>query len=194
MTSLPENAYCNPDHLLRMVRLGESDALDRLTRCYGARLMQAGLRYCRTTTEAEDAVQDTWIVAQEKLSEFRGEGSLEGWLVRIVAHSCRRMMRGQKNDPALHRSEEEPLADGDSPLDHACHGETGRILSSEMLSLSPTDRSILLLVESEGWKSAEVAAELGLTEGAVRTRLSRMKKRLKSVLLRDYPIFSSFEV
>lgn len=194
MKGSSENAYCNPEHLLRMVRSGESEALDRLTRCYGARLMQAGLRYCRTSADAEDAVQETWLVAQEKLGEFRDEGSLEGWLVRIVAYSCRRMMRGRKNDPALHSSEEEPAGEDMSPLDSACYGEAGRILSAEMLSLSPSDRSILLLVESEGWKSVEVAAELGLTEGAVRTRLSRMKKRMKVALLNDYPEFSALDL
>jgi DNA-directed RNA polymerase specialized sigma24 family protein len=65
------NAYCSPDNLLRMVRSGAPDALDRLTRCYGDRLLSAGVRHCRPHEEAEAAVQDALTIAIEKLDTFR---------------------------------------------------------------------------------------------------------------------------
>ena len=177
------NAYCNPDVLMRMVHAGSPDALDRLTRCYGERLLAAGRRYCRTRTEAEDAVQDTYVIVATRLDSFRGEGSLEGWLVRMVASACRRMARGRKNDPSLHLSDaEEPASSEPSPFAATCSGELGRLLQQALIELPRVDRLILLLAEADGWRAPEIAAELGLSAGAVRTRLSRLRGRMRAAL------------
>src|SRR5690349_17543769 len=80
-----DDSACDPDRLTALVRNGDPAALDHITRCYGERLLAAGRRHCRTSDEAEDAVQDALVTASTQLDSFRGEGSLEGWLVRIVA-------------------------------------------------------------------------------------------------------------
>lgn len=174
--------YCSAKNLIRMVQEGSPDALDRLTRCYGARLLSAGVHHCRTMEEAEDAVQDALLIAHEKGSTFRGEGSLEGWLIRIVARACRRMSRGQKNDVTVHDAVVELSTREPSPVDLSCRGETGRVLQEELLQLNPTDRMILLLSGVEEWTAPEIAGELGLTPGAVRTRLSRLREKLAASL------------
>jgi RNA polymerase sigma-70 factor (ECF subfamily) len=174
--------YCSAKNLIRMVQEGSPDALDRLTRCYGARLLSAGVRHCRTKEEAEDAVQDALLIAFEKGSTFRGEGSLEGWLIRIVARACRRMSRGQKNDVSAHDTEVELATREPSPVDLSCRGETGRALQEALLDLDPTDRMILLLSGVEEWTAPEIAGEIGLTPGAVRTRLSRLREKVAAAL------------
>ncbi len=175
-----DDSYCNPQVLVRLARAGGSDALDRLTRCYGDRLLRAGQRYCRTRAEAEDAVQDTWVWATEHLDEFRGDGSLEGWLVRIVATACRRQARGSKN--AVHETDTELVSPAPSPLDGSRAREIGESLQAALIALSEDDRAIVLLAEGEDWTAAEIAAELGLTEVAVRARLSRARARLRHAL------------
>jgi len=175
---------CNPERLTALVRGGDPAALDHVTRCYGARLLQAGRRHCRTSDEAEDAVQDALLTAATHLDEFRGEGSLEGWLVRIVASACRRMSRGRKNDPRLHDADADlELADpSGSPEGAAARVELGELLERALLSLDPEDRLIVLLSEVEGFRSFEVAERVGLSDGAVRTRLSRLRARLREAL------------
>jgi RNA polymerase sigma-70 factor (ECF subfamily) len=177
-----ESAYCCPENLIRMVHGGTPEAIDRLTRCYGARLLSAGVKYGRTHEEAEDAVQDALIIAQEKGPSFRGDGSLEGWLIRIVASACRRMSRGQKNDAMAHDSEVELATRDPRPVDLTCRGETGQALEAALLTLSSEDRMILLLSGVEDWTASEIAGELGLTPGAVRTRLSRLRSKMQVVL------------
>lgn len=179
---MQEDAYCSPKNLIRMVQEGSPEALDRLTRCYGARLLSAGVHHCRTKEEAEDAVQDALLIAHQKGSTFRGEGSLEGWLIRIVARACRRMSRGQKNDVTAHDTEVELATREPSPVDLSCRGETGRALQAALLDLSPDDRMILLLSGVEEWTAPEIAAEVGLTPGAVRTRLSRLRDKVAGAL------------
>lgn len=174
--------FCDPDLLVRLVRSEDREALDRITLCYGDRLLLAGRRHCRTEAEAEDAVQDALATATEKLSTFRGEGSLEGWLVRIVARACRRMSRGRKNDGSAHVSLPVLSSDGVDPESDAAGRELQALLADALTELSPTDRGILLLAEVEDWTAPEIGSQLGLSAGAVRTRLTRTRAKLRSVL------------
>jgi RNA polymerase sigma-70 factor (ECF subfamily) len=182
---------CDPRRLLELVRSGDAGSLDQITRCYGARLMAAGRRHCRTFSEAEDAVQDTLLIASSELASFRGEGSLEGFLVRIVARACRRISRGKKNDPALHDVEHSPIDTASSPEADAQRRELGAALDQLLLALEPSDRAILLLAELEDYTGPQIASELGLSAGAVRTRLTRLRKRLREGLEPFVPLAAS---
>lgn len=183
MSTPTEDDRCNPERLLQLLRSEDSAALDAIVRCYGARLMSAGRQHCRTNSEAEDAVQDTLLHAAGGLESFRGEGSLEGYLVRVVARACRRLSRGHKNDASIHDAEAIPWASDEGPEGLAARTELGEVLDGLISKLEPSDRVLLLLAEFEDYSAAEIGQELGLTEGAVRTRLSRLRKRLRDELL-----------
>ncbi len=167
---------------MQLVRGGDPRALDQITRCYGDRLLAAGRSHCRTGDEADDAVQDALLTAATRLNQFRGEGSLEGWLVRIVARACRRIGRGRKNDATLHDGEGELVATVASPEELTAEHELAELIDGALLALSAEDRAILLLSEVEDWTAAEIGGELGLSAGAVRTRLSRLRGRLRVAL------------
>jgi RNA polymerase sigma-70 factor (ECF subfamily) len=179
---------CSPAEILDRMRSGDVQVLENLTRCYGQRLIAVGRRHC--AERAEDAVQDALLNAGRNLASFRGEGSLEGWLVRLVANACHRMRRGRKNDPGRHASFDElPPVDlslegaaSQSPEVRALQGEWARALGAALLELPAKDRMILLLSDAEDWKGPEIAAELGMTPEAVRTRLSRVRRRMRARL------------
>jgi RNA polymerase sigma-70 factor (ECF subfamily) len=104
-------------------------------------------------------------------------------LVKIVASACRRIGRGRKNDGALHDTEAELTGTSDSdPEAELVRRELGQLLERELLALSPRDRSILLLAELDDFSAAQIGAELHMTEGAVRTRLSRLRARVALAL------------
>ena len=174
---------------MRLVREGKGDALDQITRCYSQRLLAAGRRHCRTSAEAEDAVQDALLSAAEHLNQLERDASLESWLVRVVASACRRIGRGRKNDSALHDSELELEGAGD-PETETARKELAQLLEQTLLNLSPDDRSILLLAELEDFSAREIGEQLGLTDGAVRTRLSRLRARMLVALQKkiDAPV------
>jgi RNA polymerase sigma-70 factor (ECF subfamily) len=174
---------CDAEVLKALVRRRDPSALDRLARCYGERLLRAGRRHCRTGEEAKDAVQDTFITAAARLQDFRGDGNLEGWLVRIVASACRRMSRGQKNDPARHEDELALLDPGHSPEAEAAQNEVAHWLHRALLELPAGDREILLLASVEGMEGPEIAAHLQVSPGALRVRLHRARTRLRQALL-----------
>lgn len=173
---------CDPDKLVRMMREGDIQALDRITRCHGDRLLAVGRRYCRTSSEAEDAVQDALLAAGTHLQSYRGDGPLEGWLVRMVANACSHMRRGRKNDRKLHDPEAIMRSGEPSPEQRAMVGELASALGEALLELEPANRTIVLLSEGEGWTAPEIGEELGMTPGAVRVRLHRARARLRDRL------------
>lgn len=184
----PNSGICAPDELLARMRQGDIEVLDELTRCYGQRLIAVGRRYC--AERAEDAVQDAMLSAGRSLQSFRGEGSIEGWLVRLVTNACHRMRRGQKNDTTRHRTFEELPesevfsldAQGQSPERLTLQSQWAEALGEALLDLDPLDRMILLLSDAEDWRGPEIAASVGLSHDAVRARLSRIRRRLRTRL------------
>ncbi len=177
-------ALCDPETLSRLMREGDLEALDRLSRCYGQRLLHVGRHRCGDEHRAQDAVQDALLSAGTHLQDFRGEGSIEGWLMRMVTNACHRMRRGRKNDPQLHSdldmemAEEEPS----SPEEKALRLQMAEKLAEALEKLSPLDRSLLLLAESQDWRGPELAQELNMTPAAIRTRLSRIRRRMRDRL------------
>ncbi len=182
-TPTPAADACDPTTLLELVRAGDIQALDRMTRCYGVRLLELGRRQCRSEDRAEDAVQDALEAAATHLDGFRGEGSLEGWLSRMVTNACRHMQRGRKADASLHVEFGDSHAElSGGPEELVANQGLGDELVRALQTLDPQDRAIVLLAEVNGWKGPEIAESMGLTPGQVRTRLSRSRTRLRENL------------
>ncbi len=177
-----EALSCDPARMAELARSGDMRALDTLTRCQGERLLAIGRRYCRSEEEARDAVQDALLSAATHLQDFRGDGPLEGWVVRMVARACGRARRGRKNDPALHASEVELPSDTLSPDEQAHLAALSRALGEALLALGPVDRAVLILAEAEGWTGPQIATELDTTPDAVRARLSRARRKVRVAL------------
>jgi RNA polymerase sigma-70 factor (ECF subfamily) len=173
---------CDPDAIATLVRAGDVAALDRMTRCFGDRLLAVGRKTCGCDDRARDAVQDAMLAAGEHLADFRGDGSLEGWLVRMVSNACRRMQRGGKHAPHAELDEAMP-AGADSPEVEAARGEVMHRIGEVIVELAPRDRAIVILADAEDWTAPEIAEHLGMTADAVRARLSRAHKALRARLL-----------
>lgn len=170
---------CDPDLIASLVESGSPDALDRIARCYGERLMAVGLRQCRLPSEAEDAVQDALLSAGEHLGAYRGEGSVEAWVSVMVSRACARMRRGRKNDPLLHTSAVEPPSAQPDPEDAAARRELLKVVLS---GLRPQEARLLWMADVEGRKAPEIAEIEGISAEAVRARLSRARRRVRPQL------------
>lgn len=173
---------CDPTQLISLARSGNLDALDRLTRCQGDRLLQVGRRYCRTEEEAQDAVQDAMVSAATHMADFRGDGPIEGWVAQMVSRACGRMRRGRKNDASLHVVDVDLWSEDDSPEVLAGRSMVAEALGAALLEVPPVDRAILLLAEAEGFTGPEIAERLDMTPTNVRARLSRVRRRVRQRL------------
>ena len=180
MSNLP--GTCDPSRLAALARSGDLAVLDQLTRCQGERLLAVGRQYCRDEEDARDAVQEALLAAVQHLDSYRGEGPLEGWVIRMVARFCGRSRRGRKNDPSLHDRDVELSSQALGPEEAAHLARMAGALGDALLLLSPMDRAVLLLAEAEGWTGPHIAAEIGASPEAVRARLSRARRRVRGAL------------
>jgi len=179
---MQDRDLCDAPELVRLLRAGDIEVLDRVTRCFGDRLMAEARRRCRSPDEADDAVQDAALTAWRYGPGFRGEGRVDRWLVRLVASACSRMRRGLKRDASLHVTDSELQAEDDSPELLMARTRLAEALARALGELPPRDRAVVLLADGQGWTGPEIAEALSMTPGSVRTRLSRTHARLRRSL------------
>ncbi len=179
---MSKERLCNADELVALLQSGDIDVLDRVTRCFGDRLAAEGRRRCSTLQDADDAVQEAALAAWRYGPGFRGEGSVDRWLVRLVATACNRMRRGMKRDPSLHVVEVDLHSADEGPDVLMARSRLAETLGESLQTLQPRDRAIVILADAQGLTSPEIANALSMTPGAVRTRLSRAHKRLRAEL------------
>ncbi len=132
------------------------------------RLYRTALAILGCPQEAEDAVQDAFVCYLEKApEELRNPAA---WLTRVLVNGCKSRLR-------LAWRRVGPLPD-DLP---APEGEERRELE-EIFSLPPADRAVIHLFYYEGCSTEEIANLTGQRPGAVRTRLSRARGKLRKLL------------
>lgn len=143
------------------------ESLPKLRRFAGA--------YCKTSQDADDAVQLTCERALTRWRQWTGKGPLEHWLVKILANVWRDEARSRKlrSGPSLD-CVPEPSVDS---ADAANAAYLDQVLG-EVMRLPAGQRDVLLLVAGEGLSYRETAQRLHVPVGTVMSRLCRGRKAL----------------
>lgn len=171
----------NAERLLARAQAGEREALEELLAAHRDTVFRYGLRYCPSTEDAEDAVQETLWAATRALGNFRRAAAITTWLFTIVRNRCHRIWS--------HRHDDVDLADAFPQLSERSfeHELTNRevrgALAAALAQLEPLHREVLLLRDVEGLTAPEAAAELAITVGALKSRLHRARAALRERLL-----------
>ncbi len=152
-------------------------ALDKIVRAAGPRLVRVALRCCRSSHDAEDAVQIAMLEASKTMTTYRGEGDPVAWLSTLVARSCYRL-NGHRHPQVDDVEAVCRCADPEVALEEK---RLGSLLSVTLMELSRTDR-LMVVLASEGWRGPEIAEQFGMTPDAVRSRLKRARKTLRDQL------------
>src|SRR5262245_32466220 len=108
-----------PDTLLDAAQAGDISALNRLVGAHRQGVYRYGLHVCRTTEDAEDAVQETLWAATRAIRTFRGTASsIASWFFTIVRRECLRLLEGKRRRPTrLDGGEDELIAEVVDPAD-----------------------------------------------------------------------------
>jgi len=145
--------------------------------------------YLSDENDVEDAMQDAYIRAYEKLSQFRAEASFSTWLVRIGINEALKRIRGLKKNPVLHSVGGElqndlvmQIPDTMNPEKKTIQFETKRIIEQAIDHLPEKYRSVFIMREVEDMDIDEVAGCLGITTENVKVRAHRAKTMLKESL------------
>ena len=180
--------------LLERLRAGDDDAYAEFVRDNSPRMLAVARRLLRNEEDARDAVQEGFLSAFKALERFAGGSKLSTWLHRIVVNAALMKLRTKKRKPE--RSIEDLLPgykeDGhpqeffetwhETGEDAASREEERSLVRKQIDELPDNYRNVLLLRDIEGIDTGETAALLGLTPGAVKTRLHRARLALRQLL------------
>ena len=164
--------------LLAEIRSGSDLAFDRLMRRYRRLVYRVAYGFTGDRESAMDVLQETFLKVHTRLSSFRGEGTLKGWIVRIAANEAmnwkRSASRFETSDLAETRFSR-PEEPGETPRD-------GRALARSRAALGPRHRLAIVLRYFGQRSTREIAAALECNEGTARNVLFRGLAKLRTLM------------
>jgi RNA polymerase sigma-70 factor (ECF subfamily) len=166
--------FSEADLILARARGGDLDALEQVYRTYEVPVYNLARRICRTVEDAEDVLQETFFEVCRSIKQYRGDGSLWGWVRTIAASKA--LMRLRRNK----------YRDADE-LDEEFHRPAGlrqdsglrMDLEAALERLPETSRAVVWLHDVEGYTHEEIAGMMGKTVSFSKSQLARAHTRLR---------------
>jgi RNA polymerase sigma-70 factor (ECF subfamily) len=183
------SAVSSEKQLIEAARQGDAQAFDELIRQNYKMCLTRALWMIRNRSDAEDEVQNACWKAFQRLSQFRGEGTFSAWLSRIVENQCLMRIREDRQVRFLHLDEAsesniriELVAQMADPEDELGSQQLGNLLRTELSRVPPLLRGVMVLYDVEGLAMPDVAARLGLSIPAAKSRLMRARVEMRARL------------
>jgi RNA polymerase sigma-70 factor (ECF subfamily) len=156
-------------------------AFEELYRQHSTRLFNLAWRMCGTQADAEDLLQEIFLLAYRKLPEFRGDSTVGTWLYRLAMNRCldhlkSRQTRATGVTTAL---DEEALA---GPRRVADAGIKRIDLERAVARLPEGARAAFILHDIEGFQHHEIATILGINEGTSKSQVHKARLKLRAFL------------
>lgn len=186
--SVPAAAVDPGWEALARVAAGDTNAFTLLVESHEERLLRLCERLLGNPEEARDAAQEVFLKAYRKAGEIRPQGQVYTWLYRVAVNHCLNRLRRRRLVRFLRWEDPEdrdaPAFDPpDGAADPAAALEARgrwRATRRAIEKLPENQRMVLVLVRFEGLSYRQTAEVLGITEGAVESRLVRAMRRLEA--------------
>ena len=166
-------------------RAGDLRAYERLYSLHGARMKNLASNILGSSTDAEDAVQETFLKVQRSIASFRGQSSFVTWTFRILVNTCydaRRSRLRKKEVAAADEPRRDDMAPRPEPRAAVAHPALRLALERALAQLTRHQRDVFLLYEVEGFHHAEISSMLEISETASKNTLFQAKKNLRQML------------
>jgi len=167
--------------LAQSCQAGDLRGYERLYTLHGTRMKGLARNLLGNQSDAEDAVQETFLKVQRAVSGFRGQSSFVTWAFRILINTCYdvRRSRMRKKEVSGEETEEHAIPERRAP---GAHPSLRLALERALAQLTGHQRDVFLLYEVEGFRHAEIAAMLDISETASKNTLFQAKKNLRAML------------
>ncbi len=130
--------------------------------------------------DALDATQEALITLVRRIDRFDGRSRFTTWMHRVVVNACLDELRRRNRRPVPADVEEQPLTDRDRPV---ADSVADRLDIESALALLPeVFRVPVVLCDQLGMSYEEIAQDLGIPPGTVRSRISRGRRQLAELL------------
>ncbi|TFD47896.1 RNA polymerase sigma factor [Cryobacterium frigoriphilum] len=176
--SLPRSLDNAPDGILASRAAdGDPRAFEVLVRRHGPLMRAYATRMMGGTSESDDIVQESFIVAWEQLPTLKDGNSVRAWLMRIASRKAIDRIRLRKNDEPLHDWDAEAPT-SQSPAHRVEVASQRERLTQALAGLTPTQRQSWLLREVGGHSYEEIGEQLSIPPSTVRGLLARARRKL----------------
>jgi RNA polymerase sigma-70 factor (ECF subfamily) len=181
--------------LIERLKAGDQEALEAIFNLYSPKLYNVAYRMLGDVADTQEVIQDVVWTAYRKAKTFRGNSQFSTWLYRLTINAALgRIRRSKKHkeveyEEFLPKFQEDghhmvrPVVDWSDNLED-CYAkqEMQQLLKDALDQLKPVDKSVVVLSDLEGLSDKEIAAAVGITVSAVKTRLHRARLFLRGKL------------
>jgi RNA polymerase sigma-70 factor, ECF subfamily len=167
--------------LVDRCRRGDPGAFEEIYRRHAPRVYSLAYRLTGSLADAEDLLQEAFLLIHRKLDSFKGDSALGTWIYRLATNCCVDFLRSRQHreDQATDTLDEAlpptPRATGALRVEHLD-------LERAIARLPPGYRSAFVLHDVEGFGHNEVAAMLGIAEGTSKSQVHKARMRLRDLL------------
>jgi RNA polymerase sigma-70 factor (ECF subfamily) len=182
------------DLVVERLQAGDNRAFDIIFNRYANRVYRQAVKLVGNDADAEEVVQDSFMLVFEKAKNFRGDSAFSSWLYRVTLNVALSKIRRHKKDETvdieayLPRFAEDghhlvrPVVDWSKDLDQQLiDGELKSIVRKAIDQLGAIDK-VILVSDLDGYSNREIADALNLTVQAVKARLHRARLFLRGKL------------
>lgn len=155
---------------------GNVRAQESLYRMLAPKMFGVCLRYSKDRTEAEDNLQEGFIKVFTYIKNFRHEGSLEGWVRKIMVNVSLEKFRKQH---VMHPVEDLSVYESNNFTNDIIEKITAAELIELIQELPPRYRMVFNLYVMEGMNHKEISEAMQITEGTSKSNLARAREILK---------------
>lgn len=163
----------------------ERGAQQQLFDLFSSKMYALCYRYVRHSMEAEDILVTAFTKVFERIEQFKGEGSFEGWIRRIMVNESLTYLRRSRTmylETELEQADREP--DYDRLSDHL----EAEDLINMIQELPAGYRLVFNMYAIDGYSHKEIAEQLGISENTSKSQLSRARVYLQKLLAEnDWP-------
>jgi len=180
--------------LINRAGRGDQAAFEQLLSAQEGRMYAVALRMCGNREDAQDCMQEAMIRIFRAISTFKGQSSFATWVYRITMNSCldelrRRKARTSTSLDAMLENGFSPTDENDTPEHHSLQSEQRRLLERAIADLPEDMRAAIVLRDIQGCSYDEIAQTLDTNVGTIKSRISRGRERLRSVLSQQPELF-----
>lgn len=172
--------YDQETQLIKALGKGDSKAQRQVYDKYASRMLGVCMRYLGEQMTAEDIVVEGFLKVFDKIDQYKGQGSFEGWIRRIMVNESLGYLRQRKRlleVPML--DEAQGIADDDPRIDQSLEADE----LMHMIGTLPLGyRTVFNLYAIEGYAHAEIAQILGITESTSKSQLHRARTLLQQLV------------
>ncbi|MEN8117441.1 MAG: sigma-70 family RNA polymerase sigma factor [Bacteroidota bacterium] len=155
---------------------GNKRAQEQLYQMYASKMFGVCLRYAKDNTEAEDNLQEGFIKVFTYIKNFRHEGSLEGWVRRIMVNVS---LGNYRKQHIMHPVEDVEIYENNQVADDIMDKISAEELLKLIQQLSPRYRMVFNLYVIDGMNHKEISEEMNISVGTSKSNLARARDILQ---------------